>query len=947
MTEDLIKFAFAAGELAPHLLGRVDIEKFDLGLAEATNYFIDYRGGATTRPGTRFGEFIQDQDEPCRIIRFKFNTEIANTYLLVFSKDKLRFVQDGAYVLETAKNLVDLTPGATTSVEVTAHGFANGDWVYISDVENLSPITDRILQVGSVAADTFEALDHTGASIDTSAYVYGGGAVVQRVYTLVSPYDTADLANLKYHQRNDEIVFTHPDYPVYALVRASATSWTLAAEVIGTTATTPGSVTLTPSSAGTAGMGVVITSINEDGEESLPSRMTFERTSVDYTTTAGSLLITWTAVVGAVKYNVYRTKILPTGSQISYAEPVAYIGSTIGNRFVDNNILGDFTVQPPTYNNPFAHGAITYVEVTAGGANYNATTCTLTATGATTGSGFVGYPIIVGATGAIIGVVIINGGANYDEPVSLVASGGDGNATFDVTVSEASGNNPAAVTVYAQRRTYGGSLNDPLDIWGSQIADFDNFDVSDTPNAADSYSFTLDSDEVNPIRHLMSARSGLLVFTKTEVAQVSGLEGQAISAVGAESDGQLAPGSSQVNPLFVTGKVLYVREKGSSTVAMSYNGFARSWEHEDISTLSAHLFEDTGLDIVNHREIVRWDYAEHPYKLVIAARRDGQMVFLTFLPDQKVIAWTRANTNGLIEDVCVLEENGLDVPYLVVRRYLGGAWVRMFEMLQPRDEQWAEDSWSMDSALNLTPSYPAAELVASVATGAVTFTASAAVFKVSDVGRYIRAGGGKAQITAFTSTTVVVGLWERDMTDTLQNNDDDMPVKQASGTWTLDSAVEEVSGMWHLEGETVSILADGNVKASAVVTAGVVSWTGAASRVVVGLPYTARLRTLPVSVQGITIEGRRKAVKGIVVRTYRTRGLSAGARTDRLFEMKDRSTEQWGDPTDLRSDMQELLFESGYTEDGQFYFYQAYPLPATVLGYVAQVEIGDTGLRGR
>ena len=54
MSSDVVKFAFIAGEISPTLFGRSDLTKYDLGMAEAHNFFVDYRGGLSSRPGFEF-----------------------------------------------------------------------------------------------------------------------------------------------------------------------------------------------------------------------------------------------------------------------------------------------------------------------------------------------------------------------------------------------------------------------------------------------------------------------------------------------------------------------------------------------------------------------------------------------------------------------------------------------------------------------------------------------------------------------------------------------------------------------------------------------------------------------------------------------------------------------------------------------------------------------------
>ncbi len=72
------KASFAAGELAPELLGRGDLRAYANGARRLRNVFIQPTGGITRRPGLRH---IAALPGPARLVAFEFNTEQA--YLLV------------------------------------------------------------------------------------------------------------------------------------------------------------------------------------------------------------------------------------------------------------------------------------------------------------------------------------------------------------------------------------------------------------------------------------------------------------------------------------------------------------------------------------------------------------------------------------------------------------------------------------------------------------------------------------------------------------------------------------------------------------------------------------------------------------------------------------------------------------------------------------------------
>ena len=65
---------------------------------------------------------------------------------------------------------------------------------------------------------------------------------------------------------------------------------------------------------------------------------------------------------------------------------------------------------------------------------------------------------------------------------------------------------------------------------------------------------------------------------------------------------------------------------------------------------------------------------------------------------------------------------------------------------------------------------------------------------------------------------------------------------------------QTITGLDHLNGATVSILADGSVQAQQVVAAGRITLQAPAARVTVGLPYVSQLQTLCMEPEGIAAQ---------------------------------------------------------------------------------------------
>lgn len=931
---DLIKYAFAAGEVAPTLFGRGDLEKYDLAVALARNWFVDYRGGISTRPGTKFLDFIMNDDKPVKMFPFKFAPSVAQTYVMLLGENYIRFIQDGAYVLEAAKTVTGITlasPGVVTSV---AHGYADNDWVKIV-ATGMTELNNRSFKINVLTADTFELLDPlTGAAVDTTAYTAFVAGTVARIYTVVTTYAGADLELLRAHQSRSVIYFTHPDYPVKKLTRVSAVSWTFASASFGAALSRPGTPTV-DAGVGTAGVGFQITAVDINGQESQPSDYGFDTTAVNYTTTAGQAKVTWTKVNGAIYYKVYRTSVINIGTDCSKSMAVGFVGIAYGTVFVDPNIVPNFAVTPPNHAEPFADGAIEFLEVTAGGAGYtNASAVTITSG---TGSGFVGYAVVSG--GALLAIQIVNGGSGYISADTVNISVGAG-ATVTKTLSAASGNYPATSSVFQQRKVYAGSDTNPLTIWGSQPADYENFDVSTIVQESDSYEFELDSDEVAPIRHLLATRSGLVIVSQAGIWQLTGGQGVAVTPTNALADPQSYTGCSILPPLPVDTDILYVEGKGATVRLLAYNDYTKVFAGQDLSILSNHL-------ITPNNPAVAWAYASDPNKLVLAVREDGLMPVMTLVKEQNIFGWASWTTRGLFKDVLAIQEDQTDVIYTVVQRYINGRYTQMLESFVRRDFVKVEDAWCVDAGLTNTYTYPAAGLTASAATGAgVIFTASAAVFTSGDVGKVLRVGGGKAIITAYTDTTHIVGTLMQDITVVLPEvpeDEDAIPLPAVSGDWTLDEPISSVTGLWHLEGQKVKILADGNVLADQVVTNGSINFSQPSTRIIIGLGYRCIVKTLPPTINGAVVEGKVKRNVGVKARLADSRGLKVGnaLKASKLYPMKERTDEAYAEPTRLQNGVRELLVEAEFNYEAQLYYVQDYPLPATILSLVTDMVVGD------
>jgi hypothetical protein len=716
------------------------------------------------------------------------------------------------------------------------------------------------------------------AFYQNGAQVLSGGSP----YTLSSPYAITDVPLLKFEQANDVLTITHPSYPIHTLNYFSATSWTLTAVTIGPTQLPP--------TIGTA------TAIH--GTESAASG--------DATTTV------YTYAVTAVSASTGEESIPSSSVNSSNSR----IMSSDGNAFVA------LTWSAPSGPAPGSYNIYRGPEV----------------------------PNTSAPSGSILGLIGSTTGLSY----------ADRDGQPDFSTAPPLGNNPFAsvypgcATYYGQRLWYAYTTSSPETFWGSKVGAFNNFDFSNPTKADDSVTDTLASTQLNSIKSMLSMPSGLVMFTSGGVWQISGggtAAGglpTAITPSDITAQPQSNRGASDLPPIQIDYEIMFGQAKQSVILVISYNFYVNIYTANDTTTLSNHLFAN--------RTIAQWAYAEEPYKIIWMVRDDGVLLSFSYLKEQEVAAYARHDTNGKFASVCTVSENGVDAAYFVVSRVINGTGVYMIERMQNRiviDANEAlgipaniENAWCLDCALSLSQPTPSGALYpnfgANVVGGSVTFGSSAGVFVPSNVGSVIRGNGGRAVITSYTSSSTVTATILSPFPPQ-PNDPTQRPIPIMTGFWSMTAPVTVITGLSYLNGMTVGILADGNVMPQQVVSGGQITLPVAASNVVVGLPYQCQLQTLYLDAGEPTVQGKRKKINAVTVRVKDTRGLKAGRTLNTLVQIKEwNSTVALGGPLPLITGDERIVLDPVYDTGGQMWFQLDDPVPATILGVIPEVSIGDS-----
>ena len=165
-----------------------------------------------------------------------------------------------------------------------------------------------------------------------------------------------------------------------------------------------------------------------------------------------------------------------------------------------------------------------------------------------------------------------------------------------------------------------------------------------------------------------------------------------------------------------------------------------------------------------------------------------------------------------------------------------------------------------------------------------------------------------------------------------------------SGLSYSGSAVSNFSTLYHLEGETVSVLANGASHANKTVSSSSIALDFSATSAAIGYGYTSNMQTLRIesgSSDG-TSQGKPKRIHGITVRLFETVGVEVGndsSETDRIF-FRDSSMDM-DTAVPLFSGDKDVEFPGGFDDDDRIYLQQTQPLPLTVLALYPRMNTFD------
>lgn len=512
-----------------------------------------------------------------------------------------------------------------------------------------------------------------------------------------------------------------------------------------------------------------------------------------------------------------------------------------------------------------------------------------------------------------------------------------------ITIYEIVSVNPSVVGYFQQRLILAATDRDPDKLWASKNGSFKNFTLSVPVRDDDAVVFRVPGTRVRRIMHVLDLNR-LVILTSSGELVAEGDESGVLKPTAVNAKLQSSNGSSSLAPLIVNDSALYVQARGAIVRDLGFDFQSEGYRGNDLTIFSSHLFQG--------KELVDWAFQQSPHSIVWVVRDDGILLGMTYLREQQLVAWHRHDFDGEVESVCGVPEGTEDAVYLVIKRSVGGVERRYIERMKTRLIEDIVDAVLLDCSLTYdgrnTDESHTMELSGGTNwddTEELTLTSSQDFFTVAEVGNAIHLTGEdgtviRFRITGYTSATVVTGRTQKDVPSGMRES--------AISDWAR--AVDQLSGLWHLEGKEVGVFADGFVVASpnnakyttVTVEDGAITLPDPYTVIHVGLPITADLETLDVDTfQGETMIDKAKMMGKVSMWVEKSRGAWVGPRPpsdddenplEDLTEVTPRSTEDYDEPPSLDVEKMEVSILPEWNTNGRVFVRQVDPLPLSVLG---------------
>lgn len=491
---------------------------------------------------------------------------------------------------------------------------------------------------------------------------------------------------------------------------------------------------------------------------------------------------------------------------------------------------------------------------------------------------------------------------------------------------------PQSLEFHQFRLWYGGSDYFPQTLWASQVDDYDNMKDGDLDNHALIY--TLPNQ--NPIQWLLS-QSYLMIGNLGGAGRFGEQDEVIAPTVQPQYYQQSRDGSAYIQPIMAGDAILYV-ERGGRKVREFVYAFDRDrFVSPDMTVLAEHITGDGIIDIA---------YQSRPDSTMWCVREDGGMPSMTYNRGQEVVGWALFITDGEVESVAVIPGSDEDEVWTVTKRNINDSDVRYIEQMQPRD--WGDDqedcffvdsglTWEGGATASITDMTSASPCVVTLSTWPVDGNGdnldTGDQIKIESVQGMTQTNGN---IYTMRSASVT-GL-----TFQLYNSVNSTPINAASfSTYTSSGTIQRFENSWtgfgHLEGETITVLADGIAQSAKTISTGAFSITTWVNVMHAGLPYTSKIETMPIVYEGRegSVAASKKQVSKLSVNFFDTLGTLYGisSDTDECFKSS---------VSTLQTGWENWTFQHGFqTPEATIYLEQTDPYPLTIRAIIPEVLVTE------
>lgn len=899
--------ALNAGELSPRMAARVDFNKYPAGAATVKNMIPLPQGGLMRRPGTRYVTEVKDSSAKTRLLDFEFSTEQA--YVIETGNTYFRFIRNQGQIVV-----------ANTDAAIT-NGTFNSD---------ISGWTDQSDPGSSIAWDSTDKrlnLVSNGA----------GNAWAEQEVTTANTNQEHVLKVAVYGVHGDEV-----------FVRIGTSS--KGEEIFGQTALKVGfhCIAFTPTASPfyvgfhhSFAKTLQIDNISLIDNAALELETSYLTADLSTLKTAQSADVMY--IAQGDKNPVYK---LTRGGHTTWS--LIEVDFQDGP-YLDENIDSGKTFTPSATSDL----GITITAAGSGNAPFKATD--------------------VGR------LIRIQHGANEHGYAVITAFSDSQNVTADVkrAFNSATASStwalgswsqttgwPATVGFFEQRFAAARTKNQEQTFWMSQSANLENmrgdsFDTSTTVEDDDALFFTLAAKKVNAIQWVDSGQNFIIGTAGGEWIATS--DGPVLTPTDVALKQHTAHGSADVEALRVGPAILFLQRSQRKIREFAFSFEVDGFRAPDLTILADHITRSKVTEIA---------YQQEPDSLVWAVRTDGVLATMTYRRNQDVVGWARQVLGGsfgagqaVVESITAIPGNDAagqvrdsterNEVWVIVKRTIDGATNRYIEFFEGafegpiRHDLATEAAWRAQMLLDQQDTYYSDSLLTlddpktiSAATQAdpVVVTATAHGFSDGDTVRIARVVGmTELNGNAYTVANKTANTFELSGVDGTG-----FTAYSSGGEARLE--VTSVTGLGHLEGETVKVLADGKVHPDATVSGGAITLDYKASVVQVGLGYTHRFQSLK-NVAGAaagTGLGRVKRIHELVLVLLDATAFRQGPGFDNLKDVEFLQADESMDTAiALFTGEKFIPFDGGYERDARIVIEGDAPLPFTVLAIAPSLKTQD------